>query len=49
MPEMYDNIISRFSFTVEQILAFASSTNLVREVKNSCPNFKRIALRYFTL
>ena len=33
----------RFSLIVEQILAFASSTNLVREVKNLSPNFKRIA------
>ena len=31
---------SRFYLTVEQILAFPSSTNLVREVS---PNFKRIA------
>ena len=28
----------RFSLIVEQILAFASSTNLVREVKNLLPN-----------
>ena len=28
---------------VEQILVFASSTNLVREVKNLSPTFKRIA------
>ena len=33
---------SRFFFIVEQILAFASSTNLVREVTNFSPNFKRI-------
>ena len=33
---------SRFSLIVEQILGFASSTNLVREVKNLSPNFKRI-------
>ena len=31
---------SRFSLIVEQILGFASSTNLVREVKNASPNFK---------
>lgn len=30
---------SRFSLIVQQILAFASSTNLVREVKNASPNF----------
>ena len=34
---------SRFSLIVEQILAFAWSTKLVREVKNLSPNFKRIA------
>ena len=31
---------SRSSLIVEQILAFASGTNLVREVKNASPNFK---------
>ena len=34
---------SRFSLIVEQILPFASSTNLIREVKSLSPNFKRIA------
>ena len=34
---------SRFSLIVEQILAFASSTNLITEVKSFSPNFKRIA------
>ena len=34
---------SRMSLIVEQILTFASSTNLVREVKNLPPSFKRIA------
>ena len=34
---------SRFSLIVEQIMAFALSTNLVREVNNSSPNFKRTA------
>ena len=33
---------SRFTWIVEQILVFASSTNLGREVKNLSPNFKRI-------
>ena len=33
---------SRFSLIVEQILAFAWSTKLVREVNNLSPNFKRI-------
>ena len=32
-----------FYWIVEQILAFASSTDLVREVKNLPPSFKRIA------
>ena len=39
----------RFSFIAEQILPFASSSNMVREVKNLSPNFKQIARRYFTL
>ena len=30
----------RFSFIAEQILPFASSSNMVREVKNLSPNFK---------
>ena len=34
---------SRFSSIVEPIMVFASSTNLVKEVKNFYPNFKRIA------
>ena len=33
----------RFSLIVEQILAFASHPNIVREVKNLPPNFKQIA------
>ena len=33
---------SRISLIVEQILAFASSTNLVRQVKNLSLNFKQI-------
>ena len=33
----------RFSLISEQILAFASNTNLVKEVKKLCPNFRRIA------
>ena len=36
-------------FIVKQMLAFASGANLVREVKNYTPNFKRIALQCFTL
>ena len=32
----------RFSLIVEQILAFASSPNMAREVKNHSPNFKQI-------
>ena len=34
---------SRFFLILEQILAFVSSTNLVKEVKNLPPNFKQIA------
>ena len=34
---------SRFSLVAKQILAFASSTNLGRELKDLSPNFKRIA------
>ena len=33
----------RFSVNADQILVFASSTNLVREVKNFPLNFKQIA------
>ena len=39
----------RFYLIVEQILAFASSPNMVREVKNMSPNFKKVAWRSFTL
>ena len=31
---------SKFSLIVEQILAFTSNTNLVKEVKDLPPNFK---------
>ena len=34
---------SKFSLIVKQTLAFASSNNLVIEVKNLSPNFKQIA------
>ena len=37
----YDNK-SRFSLIAEHILAFPSSTTLVRKVTNLSPNFKRI-------
>ena len=40
---------SRFCLIVKQILGFLSSTNLVREAENLSPNFRRIALRCFTL
>ena len=33
---------SKFPLAVEQILAFASNTNMVREVKNLPSNFKKI-------
>ena len=42
MPKNYDNIKVDF-FIVEQILAFASTTNLVREVKSLSPNWIRTA------
>ena len=38
--------ISRFSLTVEQILTFATSTDLVREVKNLSPNCVTNVLHY---
>ena len=38
----YDNMKLIF-LIVEKILVFASITNLVREVKNKSPNFKKIA------
>ena len=40
---------SRFSLIAELILAFDSIPNMVREVKNLPPNFKRIPLRIFYL
>ena len=42
MPKTYHNINVDLLLTVVQILAFASNTNLVREVKNLPPNFKQI-------
>ena len=39
----------RFPLILEQILAFASSPNMVREVKNLSPNFKKIAWRCSTI
>ena len=41
--EMLPQYKSKFSLIVEQILAFTSSVNLFRDVKNLSPNFKRIA------
>ena len=32
----------RFSLITEQIMAFASSPNIVRKVKHQSPNFKQI-------
>ena len=40
---------SKFPLIVEQILTFTSSFDLVREVKNLPPNFKRIAERGFII
>lgn len=42
IPKTYDNMKLIF-LIVEKILVFASITNLVREVKNKSPNFKKIA------
>ena len=39
----------RFSLIVDQIFAFASGPNMVREVKNRSQNFKQIAWRCFTI
>ena len=39
----------RFSLIVEQILAFTSSFNMVREAKKICSNFEQIEGRYFVL
>ena len=38
---------SGFSLIVEQVLVFTSNTNLVKEVKNLSPNFKRIEITMF--
>ena len=40
---------STFSLIVNQILAFTLNNDLIREVKNLSPNFKRIAYSCFTL
>ena len=37
----------KFRLIVEQIRAFASSPNMVREVKNLPPNFKQVAWCYW--
>ena len=42
MPKTYRNKKLRFSLTVEQVLLFALSPNMVREVKKLSPNFKKI-------
>ena len=39
----------RFFLLVEQILAVASSLNMISELKNLSPNFKQFTLRCFTL
>ena len=39
----------RFSFIAEQLLAFASHPNMMKEVKNLSPDFKQTAWRCFTL
>ena len=45
MPETYDNVEADF-FIVEQILAFASSTNLVRECLQISKELYENVLRY---
>ena len=42
MPKTYINMKIRFSLSVEQILAFTSVTNLVREGDNLASYFKQI-------
>ena len=38
---------TRFSLTKVQVLASASSTNLVRQIKNLPPNFKQITYKRY--
>lgn len=40
---------SRFYFVEEEILAFTSNTDFIKEVKNLPPNFKRITQRWLML
>ena len=48
MLKTYNNIKLRFSLITEQIMAFTSRLNMVREVKNLSPNFKQIVWLFFT-
>ena len=43
MPKTCDSVKADFSLIVEQILAFVSSTNLVKEVKDLSLNYNLIA------
>ena len=43
MPKTYSNKKSRISLAVEEKLAFASNTKLVRKIKNLPLNFKWMA------
>ena len=43
------NLQIRFSLILEQVLAFASSLNMVIAVKDLSPNFEQIARLYFNL
>ena len=43
------NLQIRFSLILEQVLAFASSLNMVIAVKDLSPNFEQIAWLYFNL
>ena len=38
-----------FYLTVEQILAFTSSTDLIREVENLSPSFKPIIMMFYVI
>ena len=49
LPKTYNNMKLDFFFIAEQILAFASNPNMIREVNNLSPNFKEIVWKCFTL
>ena len=43
MSKLYNYIKSKFTLFVEQLFTSVSSVNMVREVMNVSPNFKRVA------